>query len=120
MTGLDPTIMEKHIDNWPDAPPIRQKQCSMHPTKATTIEDKVDKLHGVEFIIPFKYTSWVYNLVPITKKHGNICICKEFHDLNLEYPKYNYPTPFIDQIINSCIRHEVLSLMDVFSNYNQI
>ena len=35
-------------------------------------------------------------------------------------PKDNFPTPFIDQIIDVCARHEVFSFMDGFSRYNQI
>jgi hypothetical protein len=35
-------------------------------------------------------------------------------------PKDNYPTPFIDHIIDDCARSEIFSLMDGFSGYNQI
>jgi hypothetical protein len=44
----------------------------------------------------------------------------DFHDLNHACPKDNFPTPFIDQIINDCAEHEALSFMDSFSGYNQI
>ena len=40
--------------------------------------------------------------------------------LNLAYPKDNYPTPFIDQIIDKCIGNKIFSFMDGFSGYNQI
>eukprot|EP00253_Pinus_taeda_P008778 PITA_08778 len=32
----------------------------------------------------------------------------------------NYPTPFIDQLIDECARSEIYSFMDGFSGYNQI
>jgi hypothetical protein len=35
-------------------------------------------------------------------------------------PKDNYPTPFIDQIVDDCAGSEIFSLMDGFSGYNQI
>ena len=35
-------------------------------------------------------------------------------------PKDNYPTPFIDQIIDACAGSEFFSFMDGFSGYNQI
>ena len=30
MPGLDPAIIEHHIDTWPDVPPVRQKQRPIH------------------------------------------------------------------------------------------
>jgi hypothetical protein len=54
------------------------------------------------------------------QKQGSIHGCTDFHDLNNTCPKDNFPTPFIDQIINDCVGHEDLSFMDRFSGYNQI
>jgi hypothetical protein len=44
----------------------------------------------------------------------------DFRDLNHTCPKDNFPTPFIDQIIDDRAGHEALSFMDGFSSYNQI
>jgi hypothetical protein len=44
----------------------------------------------------------------------------DFQNLNHACPKDNFPTPFIDQIIDDFTGHEVLSLMDGFFGYNQI
>ena len=63
---------------------------------------------------------WVSNPVPVNKKFGVIRVCTDFRDLNLTCPKDNYPTPFIDQIIDECVVHEVFSFMDGFFGYNQI
>jgi len=43
-----------------------------------------------------------------------------FRDLNLACPKDNYPTPFIDQIIDDYVVNKIFLLMDGFSGYNQI
>jgi hypothetical protein len=40
--------------------------------------------------------------------------------LNKACPKDNYPTPFINQIIDECAGCEAFSFMDGFSGYNQI
>jgi hypothetical protein len=40
--------------------------------------------------------------------------------LNKACPKDNYPSPFIDQIIDDCAGCEIFSFMDGFSGYNQI
>jgi hypothetical protein len=47
-------------------------------------------------------------------------VCMDFRDLNKSCPKDNFPTPFIDQIIDECVKSEIFSFMDGFSGYNQI
>ena len=47
-------------------------------------------------------------------------MCTDFRDLNKARPKDNYPTPFIDQIIDDCAGDEIFSFIDGFSGYNQI
>lgn len=47
-------------------------------------------------------------------------MCVDYRDLNKACPKDNYPTPFIDQIIDDCVGCEIFSFMDGFSGYNQI
>lgn len=49
-----------------------------------------------------------------------IRVCIDFRDFNKACPKDNYPTSFIDQIVNECVGNEIFSLMDVFFGYNQI
>jgi hypothetical protein len=44
----------------------------------------------------------------------------DYRDLNKDFPKDNFPTPFIDHIIDDCDRCKVFSFMDGFSGYNQI
>ena len=43
-----------------------------------------------------------------------IRICTDFHDLNRAYPKDNFPTPFIDQILDECAGREFFYFMDGF------
>ena len=54
------------------------------------------------FIYPIALTEWVSKPVPVDKKKGTIHVYTYFRDLNKAYPKDNYPTPFIDQIIDAC------------------
>jgi hypothetical protein len=118
--GLDPSIVGHRINTWPYVTPVHQNQRPLHPSKVVAIKVEIDKLRIVNFIYPIAYTSWVSNPVPINKKQGTIRICTNFHDLNHACPKDNFPTPFIDQIIDDCVVHEALSFMDGFSGYNQI
>ena len=65
-------------------------------------------------------TEWVSNIVPMNKNQGTIRVCIDFRDLNRACPKENYPTPYIDQIIDNCADNVIFSFMDGFSGYNQI
>ena len=88
----------------------------MHPRKVAAIKGEVEKIIKVGFIYPIPLTDWVSNIVPITKKQGTIRVCVDYHDINHVYPKDNYPTTFIDQIIDDCAGSEIFSFMDVFSS----
>ena len=92
----------------------------MNPRKAPTIKDEIEKLLNSSFIYPIPLTEWVSNLVPVDKKQGAIQICTDFRDLNRACPKDNFPSPFIDQILDECAGSNVFSFMDGFSRYNQI
>ena len=90
----------------------------MHPRKAATIKEKVKKLLKVGFIYPIPLIDWVSNIVHVDKNQGTIWVCVDYRDINRACPKDNYPTPFIDQIIDECVGSEIFSLMDGFSSYN--
>jgi hypothetical protein len=65
-------------------------------------------------------TDWVSNLVLVNNKQGMICVYVDYRDINQSCPKDNFPTPFVDQIVDDCVGSEIFSLMDGFSSYNQI
>ena len=92
----------------------------MNPRKAMAMKAEVEKLLKAGFIYPIALTKWVSNPIPVDKKQGTIRVCTDFRDLNKACPKDNYPTPFIDQIIDACAGSELFSFMDGFSGYNQI
>ena len=67
MPRLDPSIVEHHINTWPDMVPVHQNQRSIHPSKAVAVKAKIEKLRTTGFIYPIAYTTWVSNLVPVNK-----------------------------------------------------
>jgi hypothetical protein len=103
MPGIDPNIVEHEIKTYLNAKPVRQHLRVVNPRKAPTIKAEVEKLLNVGFIYPVPLTEWVSNPVPIDKKKGTIHVCMDFRDLNKACPKDNFPTPFIDQIIDECV-----------------
>jgi hypothetical protein len=120
MQGSDPKIVEHEITTYPNAKPVRQKLFPVNPKKAATIKIEVEKLLKEGFVYPIHLTQWVSNPVPVDKKQGTIRVCTDFRDLNKACPKDNFPTPFINQIIDECASCEAFSFMDGFSGYNQI
>jgi hypothetical protein len=63
---------------------------------------------------------WVSSIVLIMKKQGTIQVCVDYHDLNNACHKDNYPTLFIDEIIDNCVGSVIFLFVDEFSSYNQI
>ena len=63
---------------------------------------EVEKLLKAGFTYPIALTEWVSKPVPVDKKQGTTRVCTDFRDLNKAYPKDNYPTQFIDQMIDAC------------------
>lgn len=120
MPDIDPIIVVHEIPTYLVSKPVRQRLRPVHPRKAAAIKAKVEKLLKAGFIYPIPLTDWVSNIVPVNKKQGTIRVCVDYHDINRAYPKHNFPTPFITQLIDECAGSEMYSLMDSFSGYNQI
>ena len=120
MPGINPWIVQHEIQTYENVKPVRQKLRLVNPRKVATIKAEVEKLLNASFIYPVPLTEWVSNLVPVDKKKGTIRVCMDFRDLNKACPKDNFPTPFIDQILDKCLGSEIFLFMNGFSCYNQI
>jgi hypothetical protein len=120
MSGIDPYIVINEIKTYPDAKPIHQCLRPVHPCKVAAIKLEVKKLLKDGFIYPVTLTDWVSILVLIDKKQGTIRVCIDYRDINKACPKDNFPTPFVNHIVDDCARSEIFSLMDGFSGYNQL
>ena len=72
------------------------------------------------FIREVYYPDWLANVVMVKKASGKWRICVDFIDLNKACLKDSYPLPRVDVPVDSTVRHQLLSFMDVFSGYNQI
>ena len=56
----------------------------------------------------------------VKKANGKLQMCVDFMGLNKVCLKDSYPLPQIDTLVDSTARHQLLSFMDTFSDYNQI
>jgi hypothetical protein len=120
MPGIDPDIVVHEIKTYPDTKLVRQRLRPVHRRKDVAIKLEVEKLLKDGFVYHVALNDWVSNIVPVNKKQGTIRISVDNRDINKACPKDNYPTPFVDQIIDDCVVSEIFSLIDGFSSYNQI
>ena len=86
----------------------------MNPRKAPAIKAEIEKLLKYGFIYPIPLMECIPNPILVDKKQGVIRICTNFHDLNRACPKDNFPTPFIDHILDECVGSEDSSSWMVF------
>ena len=56
----------------------------------------------------------------VKKANGKWRMCVDFTNLNKTCPKDSYPLPYINQLVDSTMSHQLLSFMDTFLGYNQI
>lgn len=73
---------------------------------------------GVGFIRKVMYLDWIANMVLVKKKNGKWQICIDFTDLNKTCLKDSYLLPWIDQLVDATLGHEILTFIDAFFSYN--
>ena len=120
MLGLVPKLVVHHIVVDPKIKPIWQKICKMHPNVALLVNKELENMLDEKVIHPIDYLEWISNMILVTKPSSDIRICTNFRDLNKACPKDDFPMSNIDMIVDLTAGHEILSLMDEFSGYNQI
>jgi hypothetical protein len=84
------------------------------------IEKEIKKMYDAKITVPLRFSKWVSNLVPTSKKTVEIRLCIDFRNLNKVSLKDNYPLPKMDHILQRVVRSSRISLLDGFSGYNQV
>ena len=120
MLGIDPSIIVHKLNVSPSFLPVRQKKRVFTQERDKTIAEEVRKLLEADFIREVYYLGCLINVVMVKNANGKWRMCIDFTDLNKAYPKDSYPLPWIDTLVDSTARNQLLSFMDAFSGYNQI
>ena len=120
MPGINPSVIVHRLNVNLASPPIRQKKRVFAQERDKEIAEEVRKLFKVGFIREVYYPGWLATVVMVKKVNGKWRMCIDFTDLNKACLKDSYPLPWIDTLVDSTARHELLSFMDAFSSYNQI
>ncbi len=119
LKGIPKSICKHKIELITNARPIKQRPYQIDPNYARRVREDLDKKH-TQFIFPTKTTQWLSPLVIILKKNGKLCICVDYQKLNSQTKKDPFPLPFLDSILDLIVRHDMYSLMDGYSGYNQM
>ena len=119
MFRIDSSVITHRLNVSSSYKPVCQKRRVFTPEWDNAIKE-VHKLVTTEFIREVYYPDWLANVVMVKKVNAKWRMCVDFTNLNKVCPKYSYPFPHIDKLVDSIARHQLLSFMDAFSGYNQI
>ncbi|KAJ8615172.1 hypothetical protein MRB53_034544 [Persea americana] len=117
---LYPKIAVHKLNLQENIKPVKQGQRRFRPDVMDKIEQQVQKLKNVGFICEEQHPEWLANIVPVTKKNGQIRVCIDYRDLNNACPKDEFPLPIPEVMIGNTYGFERMTFMDGFSGYNQI
>ena len=92
----------------------------MNPNYAAKIKEKIDKYLEAGFIYPVDKTEWLSPIVIVPKKNGKLRVCVDYRKLNAVTKVDPFPSPFTESILEAVAGHEMYTLMDGYSGYNQI
>nr|XP_012461494.1 unnamed protein product [Gossypium raimondii] len=99
MPGLSTDIVVHRLPIREDCKPVQQKLRRMRPDIVLKIKEEVQKQFDARFLQEVKYSEWVANIVPVSKKDGKVRMCVDYRDLNKASPKDNFPLPHIDTLM---------------------
>ena len=99
---------------------MSQKWIALDVDHYKAFQDEVDHLLKIRFIRESYYLDWLANLVLVIKPNGKWRTCIDFMNFNKACPRDSFPLPWIDQLVDVTVGHELLSFMDAYSVYNQI
>ena len=103
--GVDLNFICHYLNVNPfDIPKKQPPRCSSK-NYSDAVKDEVTKLKQAGTIKGVFYPKWLANTIVVTKKSEKWRVCVDFTDLNKAYPKYPFPMPQIDQLVDITISH---------------
>jgi hypothetical protein len=120
MPRIPREVIEHHLKINPDARPVSQKPHRQSVERQDFIRKEVQKLLDASFIEEVHHPVWLANPVIVPKANGKLQMCIDYTSLNKACPKDPYPLPWIDQIVDSTSRCDLLSFLDAYSGFHQI
>jgi hypothetical protein len=120
MPGIPKEVIEHHLKIHPDTKLVSQKPRRQSIERQDFIHEEVRKLLRAGFIEEVHHPVWLANPVIVPKANWKLRMCIDYTNLNTACPKDPYPLPWIDQIVDSTFRCDLLSFLDAYSGFHQI
>jgi hypothetical protein len=78
LKAYDTNIIQHRIPIKEDQKLFIQKLRRINPKLLPLIEKEIKKMYDANIIVPLRFSKWVSNLVPTSKKSGEIRLCIDF------------------------------------------
>ncbi len=92
----------------------------MNPNYVVVIKQDLDKLSSVSFIAHVEKVNWLSPIIVVPLKNDEFKIYKDFWWLNVATKKHSYPLPFIEEVLDKIVGHELYSFLDGCFGYYHI
>jgi hypothetical protein len=134
--GISPAKCMHQIHLEDESKPTRDAQRRLNPHMKEVVKKEVLKLLDVGIIYPILDSQWVSPVQVVPKKSGIIMVknedeeliptrittgwrvCIDYRRLNKVTRKYQFPLPFINQMLERLAGHNYYCFLDGYSGYN--
>ena len=121
MKGIVGDLGEMKIPLRPDAKPSKQQPYRMNPKYKERVKVELDWILDARFVELVEDSYWISPIVIQDKKTiGKVKICVDLRKLNNACLHDPFPTPFMDEVLESVGGQEMYSFTNGFSGYNQV
>ena len=103
MLGLSTNVVYHKLPINPGFSLVKKKNQKFKPELSLKIKEDITMQIEFRLVEVMQYPTWLANIIPVTKKDGNIRICVNYRDMNKASPKYNFLLPKIHILINNCV-----------------
>jgi len=120
MPDIHPRVMYHKFGTFKEVRQVAQKKRKIGKERRKEVEEEVKKPLEAGFVREIKYTTWLANVIMVKKSSDKWRMGINFTYLNKACPKDGYMLPSINGLVNGASDHNVLSILDAYSGYNQI
>ncbi|RDX63409.1 hypothetical protein CR513_58160, partial [Mucuna pruriens] len=99
---------------------VSQKKRKLGEENRRVAKGETKKLLAACFIREVQYPVWLASVVMVRKSSDKWRMCIDYMDLNKACSNDPYPLPNIDQLVDGATRYGLLSVIEAYSEYNQI
>ncbi|MCO5591293.1 hypothetical protein L7F22_045274 [Adiantum nelumboides] len=116
LKGVDSKMCQIPLKS--DARLVRLQRYRMNPNYAKKVKEEIGNPLKAGFITEVERSDWLFLIVVVLKKNGQLRVCVDYRKLNAKTIKDAFLLPFIDMMLDEIAGHEMYNFMDNYSgNY---